>query len=371
MTYKILIVGGGIGGMSTAIKLTEAGHRIDLIDLDPDWRVYGAGITITGPTLRAYKRLGLLDAIKQNGAITPGTRIRAFDGTLLAELSEPPLSDDIPGTGGILRPALHRIMSERVRALPISVRLGITVDQIAQDGSGVDVALSDGSAGRYDIVIGADGIKSRVRQLVFPHAVIPAYTGQCAWRVVGVRPAGLDKGEFFTGHQNFVGITATGPASVYLFLLNPDPGPRRIEPADQPAILRALLADFGGNAGMIRDAIDADTPLVYRPLEAGYQPRPWHIGRVVIIGDAAHATTPHLASGAGLAVEDALVVAEELERHDDVEAALAAFTERRFDRCSNVVRTGIAIGANQIAQGPPQRTGELIGAALHALSEEY
>lgn len=371
MPYRILIVGGGIGGMSTAIRLTEAGHSVDLVDLDPEWRAYGAGITITGATLRAYKRLGLLDAIKQRGAITPGTRIRSVDGTLLAELEEPPMSDDIPGTGGILRPDLHRIMSERIRALPISVRLGVTVDQIVQDDGGVDVVISDGFAGRYDLLIGADGIRSRVRQIVFPHAVMPSYTGQCAWRVVADRPAELDKGEFFVGHRHFVGITATGPSSVYLFLLNADPGPEWIEPADQPRILKKLLADFGGDAGTIRDAINADTALVYRPLEAGYQPRPWHVGRVVILGDAAHATTPHLASGAGLAVEDALVVAEELERHDTVQAALAAFTDRRFDRCSNVVKIGIAIGANQIAQGSPQQTAEMTGAALHTLSQEY
>ena len=70
-----LVVGGGIGGMAAAISLAERGVEIALIDLDPAWRVYGAGITITGPTLRAYRRLGLLDAIKAEGAITNQTRL--------------------------------------------------------------------------------------------------------------------------------------------------------------------------------------------------------------------------------------------------------------------------------------------------------
>ena len=105
---KILIVGGGIGGMATAIQFAEAGVAVELIDLDPEWRVYGAGITITGPTLRAYKRLGLLDQIKAVGAVTNGTKLLHFSGALIQEMDEPLIEDGLPATGGILRPDLHR-----------------------------------------------------------------------------------------------------------------------------------------------------------------------------------------------------------------------------------------------------------------------
>ena len=88
-----LVVGGGIGGMASAISLAERGVKAELIDLDPDWRVYGAGITITGPTLRAYKRLGLLDQIKQKGAITSKTRLFRYDGTHILDLDEPVIED--------------------------------------------------------------------------------------------------------------------------------------------------------------------------------------------------------------------------------------------------------------------------------------
>jgi 2-polyprenyl-6-methoxyphenol hydroxylase-like FAD-dependent oxidoreductase len=152
---RILIVGGGIAGMASAIRLREAGVAVDLIDLDPQWRVYGAGITITGPTLRAYKRLGLIEAIKAEGAISNATRIYRYDGLLLRELDEPSLEEGLPATGGIMRPVLHRIMQERVNALGTTVRLGLTVVALVDDDDGVSVTFSDGSIARYDLVLGA------------------------------------------------------------------------------------------------------------------------------------------------------------------------------------------------------------------------
>lgn len=368
---RVLVVGGGIGGMASVIRLRQQGIEVDLIDLDPEWRVYGAGITITGPTLRAYRELGLLDQIRAEGAVTNGTRLRHFSGATITELDEPSIDEGLPATGGILRPILHRIMSREVRRSGATVRLGISVETLDPVGDGVDLRFTDGSSGRYDLVIGADGIHSRIRSLLFPDFVRPQYTGQSSWRVLADRPAGFDRGEFYLGHPNMAGITACSPDKVYAFLLNSDPERRRVEPAEQIGRLRGLLADFGGNLGDIRDGLDDDSAIVYRPLEAAIQPRPWHAGRVVLIGDAAHATTPHLASGAGIAVEDALVLVEELARHaPDIETGLAAFTDRRFDRCRFVVETSVAIGRAQI-EGDSARAGQMIGQALHKLAEAF
>lgn len=365
---KVLIVGGGIAGMAAAIRLCEHGHDVDLIDIDPQWRVYGAGITITGPTLRAYKRLGLLDEIAEQGAVSRGTRLFLFNGTPIATIDEPDIEDGVPGTGGILRPVLHKIMSARVRALGVKVRLGLTVDALVDDGLNVHVRFSDGSHDDYDLVIGADGYRSRVREFIFPDAVQPKYTGQTSWRVLAPRPEGADRGEIFLGHAHSVGFTNCARDQAYLFLLTADPKSTRYDDKDLPEAMRAHLKDFGGNAGKIRDGITADSSIVYRPLESALQPKPWHKGRIAIIGDAAHATTPHLASGAGIAVEDALILADELQRSpDDTEQALTAFTERRFDRCKMVVESSVHIGERQIAGCQPQEIGMLMGKALGAL----
>ena len=121
---------------------------MELIDLDPDWRVYGAGITITGPTLRAYRDLGMIDDIATHGAITNGSKIYRFDGVLLNELDEPALEEGLPATGGIMRPVLHHIMQERVRKLGIAVRLGLTVTKLENRRGGVDVTLQRWHGGR-------------------------------------------------------------------------------------------------------------------------------------------------------------------------------------------------------------------------------
>ena len=369
---RVLIVGGGIGGMSAAIRLSETGHVVEIIDLDPEWRVYGAGITITGPTLRAYRRLGLLDEIKCEGAITNGVCFFRYDGSFLQELDEPVLEEGLPATGGIMRPILHRIMQRRVKALNVSVRLGLTVDRLVQDADGVDVGFSDGRAGRYDVVVAADGIASRVRALAFPDAVEPTETGQACWRISMRRPPNFDRGEFYLGHDQPAGITACGPDSIYMWMLTPHMPGQWLDEAHAHAELKRLIADFGGTVGWIRDHMTDEDWVNYRPLAAAIQPEPWARGRIVLLGDAAHATTPHLASGAGMAVEDGLVLGEELAVSDrPVPESLLAYSRRRYPRCAQVVENSLAIGRLQLDHRPPEEHGAVLGRALHALAEEF
>lgn len=369
---KTLIVGGGIGGMAAAISLARRGVDVELIDLDPDWRVYGAGITITGPTLRAYKQLGMVQDIARLGAITSGSRIFRFDGVHLRDLDEPMIEDDLPATGGIMRPVLHHLMQQSVRDLGITVRLGITVDALENVPGGVDVAFSDGSEGRYDLVIGADSVNSHVRRMAFPHMGRPERTGQGCWRISIKRPPGLERGEMYFGHKYTAGITRCGEDAVYLWLLTPHISrSKHFEEHELFDHMREHLADFGGSAGWIRDNMTRDDWINYRPLAAKIQPRPWSMGRIVLLGDAVHATTPHLASGAGMAVESGIVLAEELARTSNADKALAAYEERRFDRCRDIVETSIAVGALQLAGGDPGQIGGMIGGALHRLAAPF
>jgi 2-polyprenyl-6-methoxyphenol hydroxylase-like FAD-dependent oxidoreductase len=367
-----LIVGGGVGGMAAAILLAERGVKVELIDIDPEWRVYGAGMTITGPTLRAYRHLDMVGDIAREGAISPGSRIFHFSGQHLRDLDEPPIEDGLPATGGIMRPALHHLMQDRIRAAGVSVRLGITVDALANRDGGVDVRFSDGSERRYDLVVGADSIHSRVRELAFAHMSRPERTGQACWRVSLAKPPSLDRGEMYFGHRYTVGITRCGEDRVYLWMLTPHERREKHFTEDELHVeMQARLEGFGGSAGWIRDAMTREDWVNYRPLEAKIQPRPWSDGRIVLLGDAVHATTPHLASGAGMAVESAVVLAEELARAGTAEAALTAYEERRYERCRDVVETSIAIGAAQLAGGPPEQIGGMIGGALHRLAAPF
>jgi 2-polyprenyl-6-methoxyphenol hydroxylase-like FAD-dependent oxidoreductase len=225
-TRRALIVGGGIAGMSTAITLGKIGVAVDLIDLDPQWRVYGAGISITGPTLRAFGALGILDAVRREGFTGDGIQVCDAQGQPSHVVPTPIVADgDVPGSGGIMRPVLHRILSEKTLASGAQVRLGLTVDALHSDAEGVTALMSDGTSHRYDLVVGADGVFSKVRRLLFPEAPGPVYTGQCVWRVTVPRQPEVVRRMFFLGGPVKVGLTPVSRDEMYMFVL--ETGPKR------------------------------------------------------------------------------------------------------------------------------------------------
>ncbi|WP_374139413.1 FAD-dependent oxidoreductase [Sphingomonas sp.] len=369
---RILIVGGGIAGMSSAIRLRAIGASVDLIDLDPLWRVYGAGITVTSPTLRAFDQLGILRDFLEVGYAGDGIRICAPDGSWVEDLTDPfDAQIGIPGSGGIMRPELHRILSERVRASGTTIRLGLTVESLDQAaGDGVAVRFSDGTTGRYDIVVGADGLYSTVRMLTFADAPRPAYTGQMVWRLFAPRPAEVDRRHYYLGGPMKVGVCPVSDTHLYMFLLEKTPQHPIIPDAELHGRLAALMTGYGGVIGELRDGLNRDSQIVVRPLEAFEMPPPWHSGRVVIIGDAVHPTTPQLASGAGMAVEDALVLSEELTNtNGDIDAMLPRFVARRWARCRIVVENSLEIGRREQAGRPPSEQTDLVTQSLEKLAE--
>jgi 2-polyprenyl-6-methoxyphenol hydroxylase-like FAD-dependent oxidoreductase len=360
---NVLVVGGGIAGMACAIELAKLDVAVTLIDLDPNWRVYGAGITITGPTFRAFREIGIMDEVIAQGFACRGARTRLADGTLLGEVVEIGLEPGIPYGGGILRPLLHRILADRVRAAGVTVRLGVTIDDVRPGDHDVEVTLGDGATARFDLVVGADGINSRTRALLFPDMAAPRFTGQGAWRVLAPRPPELDMIEMFLGHGIKAGVTPVSERELYMFVLTPETDGEIIAQAEQPARLRHALAGFGGAIGTIRDSLGPDSPIVYRPLQALLVPKPWHRGRVLLVGDAAHSTTPHLASGAGCAVEDGVVLAQELKLRSSVEDVLDAFAARRFERCRDVVETSVKLGEMEQTGAPGEEQGRVYAEA--------
>jgi 2-polyprenyl-6-methoxyphenol hydroxylase-like FAD-dependent oxidoreductase len=376
MVKNVLVVGGGIGGMSAALSLARRGVDVTLIDSDPNWRVYGAGITITGMSLRAFDDLGVLDEIRSRGFVHNGMRPMRFDGTPLGEPRlAPPGSPPVIHGGGIMRPVLHDILSTRVRASGIDVKLGVKVETLEQDDAndsgGVDVTLTDGTSARYDLVIGADGIFSQMREMIFPGAPKPKFTDQGCWRIVADRPPEIDRAEIYFGGPLKLGMSPISQEQMYVFLLEHVPGNPWFAPETHVQHLSDLMEPFGGIVPTIRAGLGEHSQTNYRPLEWLLLPDPWYKGRVLLIGDAAHATTPHMASGAGLAVEDGLVIADELGKTDNVVEALRGFMDRRFTRAKLVVETSVKSGEMEIANvDRAQQTGVLAGATM-ALAAPY
>jgi 2-polyprenyl-6-methoxyphenol hydroxylase-like FAD-dependent oxidoreductase len=366
----LLVVGGGIAGMSAAIAFRSAGAEVELVDLDPHWRVYGAGITITGPTLRAFRAMGILDQVLEAGYTAEGLNVCDVHGVVRHRVTTPRLDDGaIPGAGGILRPTLHRILSERTLTLGVKVTLGVTVDALEQTAEQAHVRFSDGRTGSYALVVGADGLFSRVRDLIFPEAPKPRYTGQACWRLMMERPAAIDRRHFYLGGPVKIGLNPVSRDEMYMFLLHPSEQKLRFEDHELHVRLAQLLEGYGGILADIRAGLSEQSRIVYRPLEGILLPRPWHQGRAVLIGDAAHATTPQLASGAGLAVEDALVLQQECAADGDVPQALARFMQRRYERCRMVVENSLELGRLEMTCAPVAVHTALLEASLAALAE--
>ncbi|MDQ1120471.1 MULTISPECIES: FAD-dependent oxidoreductase [Pseudoxanthomonas] len=369
---KILIVGGGFAGSTAALQLSRNGFSVDLVEIDPQWRSYGAGISLHGSTLRVLKQLGLIERFMEEGYATDGVEMRGPDDCVLVTLPTPRVAaPDLPGGGAIMRPALAKILSEAVRASTTHVRLGLTFTDLEQDADGVSVTFSDGSQGRYDLVVGADGLYSAVRAKVFPHAPKPRFIGQSVWRAVLPRPEGLETVAMWMGPKLKVGMNRVTRDMVYLFLTENRDTNDHVAPETFVATLRGLLERFPSPIiRKIASELSAEHRIVYRPLEQMLLPRPWSAGRVVLIGDAVHATTPHLAAGACIGIEDAMVLAEELAAGAELAGSLAAFEARRYERCRMVVENSGRLADIEIHEGSREEHASIMRVSMQTLAGE-
>ncbi|GFE74612.1 FAD-dependent oxidoreductase [Novosphingobium sp. TCA1] len=348
---NVLVVGGGIGGLSAAIALGRAGHRVTVIERDPEWSVYGVGIIQQANVVRAMDELGVLDAFLDAACGFDAVEIYIPSGERVARVPAPSLVPGRPANVGIGRRALQKVLGDSARALGAVIRLGVTVLDLDDDGRGVSVRFSDGSTARFDIVVGADGVYSQTRETILPDVAKPEFTGQGVWRYNFPRPGDLDALHVYNGPVG-VGLVPMSAEGMYLFATSPEPGNPHYPRDGLAAAMRAKLAHAAPRIQALAEQITDDAGVVYRPLEGLMVGGPWHKGRVVLLGDAVHATTPHLGQGAGMAIEDAIVLAEELGRHDDPEAAFAAYHGRRYERCRYIVEKSLEICHGQIGKGP-------------------
>ena len=349
---KVLIIGGGIGGLTSAIALRRNGFAVEVIERDPSWSVYGVGIIQQGNVIRAMAQLDLIDDYIEAGFGFDHVEIFIPTGQSVAKIPTPKLVPDYPSNVGIGRRALHKVLGDRTIAAGANVRLGLTADTLEDDGSGVSVTFSDGSNGRYDIVIGADGLYSQTRESIFLDAPKPEFTGQSVWRYNLPRSEDVDGLHAYEGKTG-IGLVPLSESLMYMYVTTPEPGNPRYQQDQLASAMRAKLADVPSpKIAALAEQITDDAEVVYKPLEWVMLQGPWHAGRIVLLGDAVHATTPHLGQGAGMAIEDSLVLAEELAKAANCEEAFTAYRARRYDRCKYIVDASTAICFGQLGKGP-------------------
>jgi 2-polyprenyl-6-methoxyphenol hydroxylase-like FAD-dependent oxidoreductase len=339
-----LVVGGGSTGSVLSLALASRGVRVDLVEISPVWHGVGHGITVQGNALAALAKVGVLDEILKRGVPFDQLRMRQADGALIAEVPTPRTGGPgLPATLGALRSDLQAVLCERVYAAGVNVRLGLTVRALAQDARQAYAEFSDGTAGRYDLVVGADGIRSAVRALL-GITTVPQPTGMSIWRVVADRPAEMDCAEVYYGGPRYkAGYSPISAGQCYAYILDTDGTLRDF--GDQPAweLMYKRSAGYGGTWGTIRETIGPDSDVSHTRIEWLLVDDPWYRGRIIVIGDAAHACPPLIAQGAAMCAEDAVVLAEIVTGDRPLEVALPAFMSRRMPRVEVVVRNSMRL----------------------------
>jgi 2-polyprenyl-6-methoxyphenol hydroxylase-like FAD-dependent oxidoreductase len=335
---RILIVGGGIGGLSLGAALGQRGIAAELVEIDSAHQHAGFGIAQPGNALRALKSIGVMEECLKAGF--QADDYRYFDGNEnpLATLKMLRIADPgLPAYNFVPRLDLLRILAGAATRAGTRIRLSTTVSKWRQGPEGVEATLSDGSSASYDLLVAADGIRSRFRCELFPTACEPGYTGSAAWRFMAPRPPDLDYQGIYLGTGCRTGLVPLSDKQMFVFVVTNEPGNPRNPVERRSEMLLDRLGQFRGAVmSGVRSAVPASDQIVYTPLEEVVLPRPWHQGRVLLLGDAAHAASPHVAQGAAMAIEDAVVLAEILAAGDPMDEALERYTGRRYDRCKFV-----------------------------------
>lgn len=370
-----LIIGGGIAGLSAAVALSRAGVQCHVIERSTER--LGAGLGLTGRVGEALVELGVYDELHESGRVfgedTTALSQRDVAGNIIDPGNvRPPAWPGAVQPIAVYRPTLLDVLDKTAQELGATIRTEITATSIENGADAARVVFSDGTEGDYDLVVGADGINSGTRGAIFPDAPKPAYAGQMSVRFMSHGDA-IDGEGWYNGPAGRFGFYhLPGQQITYMPIeLNSD-APLRLSQDEAYVLVRDLLDSFTAPAAKeLRGRLQPDSLLVVRPFESILVPSPWYRGRVVLIGDAAHATTAHMGQGAAMAIEDAVVLGQSVAAASTLADALDAYVERRFERVRTVVDSSIALCRLQQEHAPLEENMAVLTTALQTIAQPY
>ncbi len=325
---RILIVGAGMAGLTLAISLRRQGLNPDIVERQSAWPAQGAGIYLVGNAMRALDALQLADEVLRNGSAIRTQALLNERGRQLAVIDTARVWAECGPCAGIRRAGLQNIL---VNALgDAQVRFGTTVSALAQQDGAAAVRLSDGSTLVYGLVVGADGVRSSIRSHLFGN-VQPRFCGQVGWRFLVTCPPSITGWTLFAGRRGVFLFIPVGGGQAYCYA-----DAVVDQPFDDPlqGRLDRLRLRFASYASPVPEAlaqVQSPEQIHFGAIEDILQ-QPWGAGSALLIGDAAHATSPNMASGAAMAFEDALVLSDLIASGRGVAEVQSDYTARRLHR---------------------------------------
>jgi 2-polyprenyl-6-methoxyphenol hydroxylase-like FAD-dependent oxidoreductase len=346
---KFAIVGGGIGGLTLAIALQRKGFDVTVYESAPELKPLGAGIVLAANAIKAYQQIGIADAILEKGYRLKLLRIKNQRGQTLSETNADEFSLKHGGINNfaIHRAELHRVLLQHLQ--PGTLQTAKNCIDFTHDAKGIRLVFSDNTSVHVPYVIACDGIHSVIRKKLIPTS-IPRFAGYTCWRaIITDCPEGFDVTENSEtwGAAGRFGIVPLGKNSIYWFAcINTtanDPIMRSFKTSD-------LLAYFKNFANPIPDIIrrTRDEQLISNDIIDLKPLKQFSFNNLVLLGDAAHATTPNMGQGACMAIEDAVVLANCLGKYELVQEAFKQYEARRIARTTRIVNTSWHLG--KIAQ---------------------
>lgn len=332
-----IVVGGGIGGLLTAAALVKRGWKVEVLERAAEFKEVGAGISLWANGLRALDEVGVGEAVREQALTETQAGIRDVSGRWLSRTD----TEELARRFGPLV-MLHRadLLDTLLRAVPAEVlRPGTEVIRVGADGE----VEHSGGVSHADLVVGADGIRSTVRRSVWPGGPSPRYAGYTTWRLVAAPEGAVDFGGESWGKGERFGIAPLPDGRVYCFAVANRPAGERV-PGGELAEVRRRFGHWHDPIPALLNAT-AEEAVLRNDIEELPALPAFVSGRVALLGDAAHAMTPNLGQGAGLAMEDAVTLAALLDLHPTVEAALQAYDRDRRPRTQMIVRRSRRIGA--------------------------
>lgn len=346
---NIIVIGGGIGGLTTAIALQKKAFKVAVYEAAPEMKALGAGLVLAANAVKALQEIGIAEAVLRQGQALRNLRIPDSVGKIISEIDATAIAERF---GGVHNFAIHRADLQQAllaELQPNTLHLGKRLNDVVQDDNGVTATFDDGTTAQGAILIATDGIHSVVRKKFVPESE-PRYAGYTCWRgVIDATPVQIDTDQTSEtwGIKGRFGIVPLTRNRLYWFaVVNAKSHDQRLK----AFTIRDLQEHFKDYHTPIPQILAATTneQMIWNDIIDLKPLKKFVFGRIALAGDAAHATTPNLGQGACMAIEDAAVMANSLDKVFDLKNGLLRFEEKRVPRTTQIVNASWRVG--RIAQ---------------------